>query len=423
MAERTRTEPPAFSARAEELLAELAREYGTHEGLFGAGGLIPQLTKRLVERSLEGEVSHHLGYERHEAVGRGSGNSRNGHQTKTVQTETESMEIRVPRDRNGSFEPVLVPKRKRRLGRIDGIVLSLYSRGLTQSQIKEHVQEIYQVELSKELISTITDTVMDDVRAWQNRPLDEVYPIVYLDAVVVRGRVGKQVIRRVVYVVVGVGMSGHKDVLGFWFCESEGAKFWLGVLNDLKNRGVRDILIACVDGLKGFPEAIQAAFPRTTVQLCIVHLIRSSTQQVAWKESKAVTADLKPIYTAATAEAAELALGEFERAWGERYPMVAKAWRSVWPYAIPFFEFAPDIRRAVYTTNVIESIHSSLRHITDNRALFPNDDAILKLLFLALTNASAKWTMPISNWKPALQQLAIHFEGRVPTSPKLQLHG
>lgn len=422
MTERTRTEPLALSARAEELLAELAREYGTHEGLFGAGGLIPQLTRRLVEQALEGEMTHHLGYERHEAVGRGSGNSRNGHLPKTVETETDKMEIRVPRDRNGTFEPLLVPKRKRRLGRFDTIILSLYSRGLTQSQIQDHLREIYEVDLSKELISTITDTVMDDVRAWQNRPLAEVYPIVYLDAVVVRGRVGKQVIRRVVYVVVGVTLFGHKDVLGFWFCESEGAKFWLGVLSDLKNRGVRDILIACVDGLKGFPEAIGAAFPRTTVQLCIVHLIRSSTQQVAWKERKAVTADLKPIYTAATAEAAEEALLAFEEAWGHRYPMVAKAWRSVWPYVIPFFDFDADIRRAIYTTNVIESIHSSLRHITDNRALFPNDDAILKLLFLALTNASAKWTMPISNWKLALQQFAIHFEGRVPVAQMAHLH-
>lgn len=411
-----------LSARAEELLAELAREFGTQEGLFGPGGVIPQLTKRLVEQALAGEMSHHLGYERHAVDGRNSGNSRNGHSPKTVETETGPMELRVPRDRNGSFEPLLVPKRKRRLGRFDSIILSLYSRGLTQAQIQQHLAEIYEVEVSKELISTITDTVMDDVRAWQNRPLDGVYPILYLDAVVVKGRVGKQVIRRVVYVVVGVTMSGHKDVLGFWICESEGAKFWLGVLNDLKNRGVRDILIACVDGLKGFPEAIQAAFPLTTVQLCIVHLIRSSTHQVAWKERKAVAGDLKPVYTAANTEAAEAALQDFETIWGLRYPMVAKAWRSVWPYVIPFFEFDPGIRRAIYTTNVVESIHSSLRHITDNRSLFPNDDAILKLLFLALTNASAKWTMPIHNWKPALQQLAIHFDGRVPVSPASHLH-
>jgi putative transposase len=422
MAERTQTEGRMLSKRAEELVAELAREHGSYEGLFGPDGVIPSLTKRLLEQALEGEMTHHLGYDRHEAAGRGSGNSRNGHLSKTVQSETATMEIQVPRDRNGSFEPVLVPKRKRRIGQLDNVILSLYSRGLTQAQIKEHIREIYQVDLSKELISTITDTVMDDVRAWQNRPLNEVYPIVYLDAVVLRGRVGKQVIRRVVYVVVGVDITGHKDVLGFWFCESEGAKFWLSVLNDLKNRGVRDILIACVDGLKGFPEAIQAAFPRTTVQLCIVHLIRSSTQQVAWKERKAVTGDLKPIYTATTAEAAALALDEFERIWGERYPMVARAWRSVWAYVIPFFDFAPDIRRAIYTTNAIESIHSSLRHITDNRALFPNDDAILKLLFLALTHASAKWTMPIPNWKPALQQLAIHFEGRVPLNSNSHLH-
>lgn len=413
MSNEVRTEGRVLSARAEELLAELAREYGTREELLGPEGLVPQLTQRLLQEALQGELTHHLGYEKHAAEGRNSGNSRNGHLTKTVQTETGPIEIKVPRDRKGSFEPMLIPKRQRRLGRFDTIIVSLYSRGLTQSQIRDHIAEIYQVEVSKELISTITDTVMDDVRAWQNRPLDPVYAIVYLDAVVLKGRVGRQVIRRVVYVVVGVTTTGHKDVLGFWICESEGAKFWLGVLNDLKNRGVRDILIACVDGLKGFPEAIQTAFPQTVVQLCIVHLIRSSTHQVAWKDRKAVAADLKPIYTAATAEAAEAALSSFEEIWNHKYPMVARSWHTVWPYVIPFFDFAPDIRRAIYTTNVVESIHSSLRHITDNRALFPNDDAILKLLFLALTNASARWTMPISNWKVAMQQLAIHFDGRL----------
>lgn len=417
-----RTERPQLSARAEELLAELATEYGTTEGLFGPGGLVPQLTRRLVERALEGEMSHHLGYERHDPSGHLSGNSRNGHQSKTLVTEMGEVEIRVPRDRNGDFEPVLVKKRQRRLGRFDTIILSLYSRGLTQAQIQQHLREIYEVDLSKELISSITSTVMDDVRAWQNRPLDEVYPIVYLDAIVLKGRVGRQVIRRVVYVVMGVNMAGLKDVLGFWICESEGAKFWLGVLNDLRNRGVRDILIACVDGLKGFPEAIAAAFPRTTIQLCIVHLIRSSTGQVAWKERKAVIADLRPIYTATNAEVAESALDAFEAAWSHKYPMVAKAWRSVWPVVIPFFEFEPDIRRAIYTTNAIESIHASVRHITDNRALFPNDEAIFKLLFLALANASTRWTMPISNWKLALQQLAIHFDGRLPAGHISRLH-
>ncbi|MBK8540094.1 MAG: IS256 family transposase [Ardenticatenia bacterium] len=284
MAKATRTDTPALSARAEELLAELGREYGTHEGLFGPGGLIGQLTKRLVERALEGEVTHHLGYELHEATGRGSGNSRNGHLTKTVETETEPMEIRIPRDRNGSFEPILVPKRKRRLGRFDAIILSLYSRGMTQSQIKEHLLEIYEVEVSKELISTITDTVMDDVRAWQNRQLAGVYPIVYLDAVVVKGRVGKQVIRRVVYVVVGVTLLGHKDVLGFWFCESEGATFWLGILNDLKNRGIRDILIACVDGLKGLstvaPKWFSVTFDDGPEQCCPVRASRSNSSSL-----------------------------------------------------------------------------------------------------------------------------------------------
>jgi putative transposase len=382
--------------------------------VLGEDGLLNRLKKQLIETMLEGEMTHHLGYEKYAAEGINSGNSRNGSDPKTVKTENGVIELTIPRDRNATFEPKIVPKYKRRLGKFDDQVISLYTRGMTQAEIAEHLKEIYNVEVSVELISAITDVVADEVKTWQARRLDEVYPIAYLDALRVKGRHNGQVMTRVIYVVVGVNMAGTKEILGLWACESEGAKFWAGVLNDLKNRGVQDILIACVDGLKGFPEAINAVFPRTEIQLCIVHLIRSSMKQVAYTDMKAVAKDLKPVYTAATVEAAELALNEFDKIWGERYPMVAKSWRSVWGHVVPFFKYPPDIRRAIYTTNAIESVNSSCRHIINNRNLFPSDEAIFKLLFLTLTNAAKKWTMPIKNWARALQQFAIFFEGRVP---------
>jgi putative transposase len=309
---------------------------------------------------------------------------------------------------------VLLPKRQRRLGNFDDLIISLYGRGLTQRQISDHIKEIYGVELSVELISNITDAVAADVTAWRTRPLSAVYPVVYLDGLRVNVRINGRVDTRVIYVAVGISMAGLKEVLGFWAESSEGAKFWQTVINDLKNRGVKDILIACVDGLKGFPDAIKAVFPDTEVQLCIVHLIRSSTRQVAWTHKKEVAADLKPIYTAVNVEAAELALQTFDKKWGQTYPMVAQSWRNVWANVIPFFKFPDDIRRAIYTTNAIESINASIRHIANNRALFPSDDAVYKLLFLALTNAAKKWTMPIKRWKQALQQFAVFFQGRVP---------
>lgn len=399
---------------ANALLDKLLKEYQTPEEILGENGLVQQLTQAVIERALAGELTHHLGYEKHDPKGRNSGNSRNGTSKKTVKSASGELTLEVPRDRNGTFEPILVPKRKRRIGNFDDLIISLYTRGMTTSEIQEHIQEIYGVELSIELISSITDAVMDEVKAWQARPLGSVYPIVYLDAIVVKARSGGHVGKRVIYLVVGVNLDGYKEILGFWACESEGAKFWTGVLTDLKNRGVQDILIACVDGLKGFPEAIQAVFPRTDVQLCIVHLIRSSTRQVAFKDMKTVTQDLKPIYTAPTTEAAQHELDEFDKKWGEKYPMIAKSWRSVWANVVPFFKFPPEIRRVIYTTNVIESVNASIRHITNNRALFPNDESVFKLLYLALTNASRKWTMPIREWKQALQQFAIVFDGRVP---------
>lgn len=406
--------PAKLPNEVNELLDELIAGYQTPEDLLGENGLLKQLTKAVMERALEAEMTHHLGYSKYAPAGKNTGNSRNGREPKTIKTGTAELTLEIPRDRKGSFEPKLVPKHKRRLGKFDDLIISLYSRGLTQDQIREHIQAIYGVEVSIELISSITDVVTDEVRAWQSRRLDEVYPIVYLDGLRVKARTGAQVTTRTIYVVIGVNLAGKKEVLGFWACESEGAKFWLSVLTDLKNRGVRDILIACVDGLKGFPDAIQSVFPQTEVQLCIVHLIRSSTRQVAYSEMKEVAADLKPIYTAPNADEAERQLDGFDKKWGGKYPMIAKSWRSVWPNVVPFFKFPDDIRRAIYTTNAIESVNASIRHITKNRALFPNDEAIFKLLYLALDNASKKWTMPIKHWKQALQQFAIYFPDRVP---------
>ena len=405
-----------ITPEANELIDKLLREYKKPEEILGENGLLKQLTKAVIERALQAEMTNHLGYEKNAVEGRKSGNSRNGTDSKTVKSEKGEITLQVPRDRNSSFEPLLIPKRKRRIRNFDDLIISLYARGMTQTEIQDHIQEIYGVEMSIELVSSITDAVLEDVKAWQSRPLGEVYPIVYLDAIVVKARSGGHVVKRVIYLVIGVNVQGLKELLGFWACESEGSKFWLSILNDLKNRGVQDILIACVDGLKGFPEAIQAVYPRTEVQLCIVHLIRSSTRQVAWKEMKEVTRDLRRVYTASTADDAERELGVFDQKWGLRYPMIAKSWRAVWGNVIPFFKFPDDIRRAIYTTNVIESVNSTIRHITNNRALFPNDEAVFKLLYLALNNASKKWTMPIRNWKQALQQFAILFDGRVPIS-------
>jgi putative transposase len=416
MTETEDARPPELPANRDKLIDQLLKGYQTPEQILGQNGLLKQLTKAVIERALGAELTTHLGYEKHDPKGRNSGNARNGTSKKTVKSQAGELALEVPRDRNGTFEPVLVPKRKRRIGNFDDLILSLYTRGMTTTEIQEHILEIYGVELSIELVSSITDAVMDEVKAWQSRPLEAVYPIVYLDAIIVKARFNGHVGKRVIYLVVGVTLAGYKEILGLWACDAEGAKFWAGVLTDLKNRGVQDILIACVDGLKGFPEAIQAVFPRTEVQLCIVHLIRSSTRQVAYKEMKDVAADLKPIYTAPTAEMAELALNDFDTKWGQKYPMIARSWRNVWSNVIPFFKFPPEIRRVIYTTNVIESVNSSIRHITNNRALFPNDESVFKLLYLALTNASRKWTMPIRDWRPALQQLAIVFEGRVPVA-------
>jgi putative transposase len=398
-----------------ELLDELLKDYKSPEDMFGNDGLLQQLTKAVVERALQGEMTHHLGYEKHSSAGQHSGNSRNGKSKKTIRGKRGQIEIDVPRDRASEFEPQLIKRGQTRFDGFDDKIISMYARGMTCREIKAHLQEIYGVEVSPDLISTVTDSVIDEVRSWQSRPLDPVYPILYLDALQVKVKDQGRVSNKAIYLAIGVNMSGIKEVLGLWASENEGAKFWLSIITELKNRGVKDIFIACVDGLKGFPEAIEAVYPKTQVQLCLVHLMRFSLCYVSFKERKDVAADLKLIYRAASAEEAEQQLTAFAEKWDGRYPSIAKSWRSNWARVIPMFGFPDDIRRAVYTTNAIESLNMSLRKVIKTRASFPNDDAAFKLLYLALRNIAKKWTMPIPHWSQAMQAFAIIFEGRVPT--------
>jgi len=397
-----------------EVLDELLKEYKNPEDLLGDQGILQQLTKALVERALEGELTHQLGYDKHSPTGHNSGNSRNGTTPKTVKGKRGEMRINVPRDRNSEFEPQLIKKGQTRFNGFDDKILSLYARGMTTREIQGHLEEIYGVEVSPDLISTVTDSVLDEVKVWQARALDEVYPIVYLDALQVKARDEGRVSNRAIYLAIGVNMSGLKEVLGMWTSETEGAKFWMSVVTELNNRGVKDIFVACVDGLKGFPEAIEAVFPRTDVQLCLVHLVRHSTKYVSYKDRKQVAADLKTIYRAATAQEAEANLESFAGKWDTRYPMISKSWRANWSRIVPMFGFPEEIRRAVYTTNAIESLNMSLRKIIKNRPSFPSTDAVMKLLYLALNKISKKWTMPIRDWGAAINQFAIIYGDRMP---------
>ncbi len=397
-----------------QVLDELLKDYKTPEDMLGNNGLLQQLTKALVERALEGEMTHHLGYPPHDVAGDNSGNSRNGKSKKTITGKRGQVEIDVPRDRQAEFEPQLVKKGQRRFDGFDDKIISMYARGMSCRQIQSHLQEIYGTEVSPDLISTVTDGVIDEVRSWQSRPLDSLYPILYLDALQVKIKDQGRVSNKAIYLAIGVNLQGTKEVLGMWASENEGAKFWLAVVTELKNRGVRDIFIACVDGLKGFPEAIETVFPKTTVQLCLVHLVRYSLAYVSFKDRKALVGDLKCIYRAATAEEAEAQLEAFAEKWDARYPMIAKSWRANWARVIPMFGLPEDIRRAVYTTNAIESLNMSLRKIIKCRSSFPSEDAAFKLLYLALQNAAKKWTMPIPNWSRAMNQFAILYDGRLP---------
>lgn len=398
-----------------ELLDELLKDYKSPEDMFGNEGLLQQLSKALLERALQGEMTHHLGYEKHAPEGKNTGNSRNGKSAKTIRSKRGQLQIDVPRDRNSEFEPQLIRKGQTRFDGFDDKIISMYSRGMTCREIQAHLQEIYGVEVSPDLISTVTDAVIDEVRTWQARPLDEVYPILYLDALQVKVKDQGRISNKAIYLAIGVTLAGLKEVLGLWASENEGAKFWLSIITELKTRGIKDIFLACVDGLKGFPEAIETIYPKTQVQLCMVHLMRHSLCYVSYKDRKDVASDLKLVYRAVSSEEAEHHLSEFAQKWSARYPMIAKSWRANWARVIPMFGLPDEIRRAVYTTNAIESLNMSLRKIIKNRASFPNDDAVFKLLYLALKNIAKKWTMPIKNWSAAMNQFAIIYEGRVPT--------
>lgn len=401
-------------AITDELLNELMKEYQKPEDLLGKDGLLKQLQKRLLEKALGAELTVHLGYEKHDSAGDNSGNSRNGTSPKTMKGEFGKLALAVPRDRNGTFEPQIVGKGQRRFEGFDHAIISLYARGLTTREIEGHLLEIYGVEVSPALVSQVTEAVSADVLIWQNRPLEEVYPIVYFDALWGKVRENGQVVKVAVYLALGITMSGQKEVLGMWAAQTEGAKFWLHVLTELKNRGVRDIFIGCVDGLKGFPQSMEAVFPATQVQLCLVHMVRHSMSYVGWKERKAVASDLKQIYRAATVAQAEQALTEFEAKWDRKFPSIGKSWRANWPELITFLKYPEDIRRVLYTTNAIESVNRSLRKISKNRGVFPNVESLLKLYYLALERIMKKWTRPVLDWPAALNRFVIELGDRVP---------
>jgi len=397
----------------DEVLDELLAGAHGEQEIVGPGGLLSQLTKRLVERAMEVELTDHLGYEPHLEPPGGAGNARNGTTPKTLITEQGAVRIDAPRDRAGTFEPQIVRKRQRRFEGFDEKILALYSRGLSTRDIEAHLAEIYGVKVGRDLISRVTDAVMDDARAWQTRPLDDVYPVVFLDALVLKIRDGGSVQRRACYLALAINMDGEREVLGMWFQANEGAKFWMQVLTDLKQRGVQDILICCVDGLKGFPEAIEATFPLTTVQTCIVHLIRHSLKYVPRRQYDAVVKDLKPIYTAIDADQALLALEAFDEKWGQQLPVIGQAWRSAWEHVTPFMAFEPEVRRVIYTTNAIEALNRQLRKAIKTKGSFPTEDAARKLIYLAIQNAVPQWTRTRA-WTKAMLAFKIHFGNRLP---------
>lgn len=395
-----------------ELVDELLKGYQKPEDIIGENGLLRRLMKALLERTLNAELTHHLGYEKHDPAGHNSGNSRNGATSKTVKGEFGEIVVDTPRDRNGTFEPQILGKHQTRFEGFDDKILSMYARGMTTREIQGHLQEMYGIEVSPTLISDVTDAVLDEVKGWQNRPLETIYGVVYLDALYVKMRHEGRVENRAVYVAIGIDLEGRKDVLGLWTSGNEGAKFWLGVLTELKNRGVKDILIVCIDGLKGFPQAIEAVFPEARVQLCIVHMVRASLNYVNWKERKLVAADLKAIYRAASERQAATELEDFISKWGGKYQAIGKLWKEHWARITPFFDFPAEVRRMIYTTNAVESLHMTLRKIIKTRGSFPSEEAALKLLYLALRNVSAKWEA-IQHWKQALNQFELLWGERI----------
>lgn len=399
----------------DQLLDQIDFHGMTAEELAGENGLLKKLTSRFYSKALDAEMDEHLGYKKNDNAGDNSGNSRNGYTTKTVITDdNDTIEVQVPRDRNSTFEPVIIPKHEKRTPLFNDQIISMYSFGMSTRDIQRHLQQVYGIEVSPETISNITESVMADVREWQNRPLEKSYPILFLDALRVNSRQDGKNINKALYVALAINWEGRKEVLGLWLAETEGAKFWMSVLTDIKNRGVEDILIACMDGLTGFPDAVKAVFPDTHIQHCIVHMIRNSTKFVSYKDLKAVCRDLKEVYSAINAESGHEALEEFGKKWNDKYPMIQASWERNWNDLTEFFNYPKDIRRAIYTTNAIESLNFSLRKVTRNKSSFPDDDSIYKVMYLAIKNASTRWTMSIKEWGLAVNQFAILFDGRVP---------
>lgn len=401
-------------AITKEMLDELMKDYKGPEDLTGEGGLLKQLTKALVERAMGAELTEHLGYEKHDPGDKPTDNRRNGTTSKTVRSDQGPISLDVPRDREGTFEPKIVAKHQREMPGFSDKILSMYARGMTTREIGEHLKEIYGTEVSPQFITTVTDAVVEDLEAWRSRELEAVYPIVFFDAIVVKVRDNGHVVKKSIYLALAITLEGRKDLLGLWIDQSEGAKFWLAIMSELKNRGLRDILIAAVDGLSGFPDAIRAVFPQTEVQLCVVHSVRSSLKFVSYKDRRSVATGLRTIYGAPTEEAALEALKEFRGTWDAKYPLIARRWQERWTEITAFLAYAPEIRKVTYTTNAIESLNYSLRKVTRNRGAFPNSDAAIKLVYMALQNIARRWTRPKEDWSQALNQLAIKFAGRVP---------
>ena len=377
------------------------------------GDLTQQLVKMTVEAALGAELDDHLGYDKHDPAGRGSGNSRNGTTRKRLKGQHGEVEIDAPRDRTGTFEPQFVRKGQTRLTQMDDQILALYAKGMSTRDIVDAFREMYGAEISATLVSKVTDRVLESVIEWQSRPIDPIYPILYLDCIVLKIRQDKRVINKAMFIALAINTEGQKELLGLWLAENEGARFWLSVLSELKSRGLQDILIACVDGLKGFPEAIAAEYPHTKIQLCIVHMVRNSLKYVTWKDYKAVTADLKTIYRSTTEDQAQLELERFAEKWDGKYPQISRSWQNHWPNLATLFEYPPEIRRVIYTTNAIESLNSVIRKATRQRKIFPTDESAMKVVYLAIQSAAKKWTMPIRDWKPCMNRFMIDFGDRM----------
>lgn len=399
------------NGKLEALAVELAKQIKSEQDI---AALSRQLVKLTVEQALNVEMAEHLGYAKHDREGHGTGNSRNGYSTKTLKGDMGAVRIQTPRDRQGEFEPRLIGKGQTRLAEFDEQILTLYAKGMTTRDIAETFREMYGAEVSPGLISKVTDSVWETVQAWQTRPLEALYPIVYLDGLVIKIRQDNRVINQTVHVALGINLDGQKEVLGLWLAENEGAKFWLSVLTELQNRGLKDIFVVCVDGLTGFPEAIQTVYPKAKVQLCIVHLMRNALNYVTYKDRRAVAADLKPIYRAVTVAEAEQALERFAERWDDKYPSISALWIRHWEHVITIFDYPEEIRRVIYTTNAIESLNSVIRKATKNRRVFPTERSAMKVVYLAIERASRKWTMPVKEWKLALNRFAIQFEDRMP---------